>query len=138
MSKPDEIDIRVDGTAPTSGNVLPLLHEIRHALVALLDSGQTTVIDLQRLPFSPADESTLWEILGQGEVTAQLIAFGRSLIRETRYPGVWRIEYLDAADRPGSRFIEIAFIPALLKAQPEDIRTGLVQLSDRLAGGDQD
>ena len=33
-----------------TGNVTPLLHEIRHALAALLESDEQTVIDLRAMP----------------------------------------------------------------------------------------
>jgi hypothetical protein len=39
------------------GNALPILNEIRHALDRLLESGETTVIDLGALPMGPQDEA---------------------------------------------------------------------------------
>ena len=34
-------------------NVIPLLHEIRHALAQLLEEGKETAIDLRSIPLAP-------------------------------------------------------------------------------------
>ena len=55
-----------------TGNVIPLLHEIRHALRALLDEGEETVIDLRGIPLGPGEEAHIEERLGHGEVRVEL------------------------------------------------------------------
>jgi hydrogenase-1 operon protein HyaF len=115
------------------GNALPLLHEIRHALARLIDSGESTVIDLQSLPMGPGDLNRLLEALGTGEVRAELETRGTSVIRESRYSGVWIIEHMNGAGGVSSRFIEIAWVPPILQAQIEDVRQGLSELADALA-----
>jgi hydrogenase-1 operon protein HyaF len=115
------------------GNALPLLHEIRHALARLIDSGESTVIDLQSLPMGPGDLNRLLEALGTGEVRAELETLGTSVIRESRYSGVWIIEHMNGAGGVSSRFIEIAWVPPILQAQIEDVRQGLSELADALA-----
>ena len=59
-----------------TGNVKPLLHEIRHALARLEEGGEGTVIDLQSLPLAPGEERRIEETLGKGEVSAELNALG--------------------------------------------------------------
>ncbi|MCP5424953.1 MAG: hypothetical protein H6970_07780 [Gammaproteobacteria bacterium] len=132
MSKLDGIKVRVeDPTTPhwVTENTRPLLHEIHHALQRLLEAGEVKTIDLASLPMGPADEARLLEILGVGEVEACIDAMGKSVIRETRFPGVWFIEHFNTDDQPMGRLIDITFIPTLLLSQTEDMRQGLAQLS---------
>ncbi|HAJ92001.1 MAG TPA: hypothetical protein DCO71_05200 [Gammaproteobacteria bacterium] len=114
-------------------NVQPLLHEIRHALVTLLDDGGSTVIDLRSLPLAPGEEQKLLDELGQGEVFARLQALGPSEIIETRYPGVWVVMHFNNDNEVIGKFIEVCDIPDLLRSQQEDIRQGLEQLQTQLA-----
>lgn len=122
------------GQPSLASNSLPIAHEIRHALQRLLDAGVETVIDLARLPLGPADEARLRDLLGQGEVQAELNAMGRSTFCETAIAGVWWVEHYGADGESLGRFIEIAPIPAMLKAQPQDMREALLRLTDRLKG----
>jgi hydrogenase-1 operon protein HyaF len=128
----DEIPVRVANPSWAAGNAVPILNEIRHALITLLESGQETIIDLQSLPLGPADETQLMEALGSGEVEARLDTLGKSIIRETQVSGVWMVEHYNVDEQPLSKFIEITHIPSILKAQPEDIQAGLAQLTERL------
>jgi hydrogenase-1 operon protein HyaF len=115
------------------GNALPLLHEIKHALARLIEVGEPTVIDVQSLPMGPGDDRRLFEALGEGEVRAELEALGKTVIRESRYSGVWIIEHMNGSGGIASRFIEITWIPSLLQAQAEDVQQGLTALTDALA-----
>jgi hydrogenase-1 operon protein HyaF len=129
MNAPETIAVRAEFE---TGNVRPLLHEIRHALVRLADGGDGTVIDLQSLPLAPGEERRIEEALGQGEIAAELNALGRSSIVETAYPGVWMITHRNTEDEVIGRFIEVTRVPALLKAQPEDVQAGLERLTGEL------
>lgn len=120
------------GTVET-GNVTPLLHEIRHALQALLESGNETVIDLRSLPLGPGEEARIEERLGCGEVRVELSALGPSEIHETRYPGVWLVTHRNNDNAVIGRFIEICLVPRLVLAQDADIRAGLAELNAQLA-----
>jgi len=127
-----EFDIPVTVSDAFTGNVVPLLHQIRHALAALLKSGEQTIIDLRSLPLAPGEETHIEETLGQGEVRVELNALGRSDILETRYPGVWLITHRNTDDTVLGKYIEIALIPDILQAQQGDIQAGLEQLSEKL------
>jgi hydrogenase-1 operon protein HyaF len=113
-------------------NVLPLLHEIRHALVKLLDDGGSTVIDLRSLPLAPGEEQQLLDELDHGEVYARMHVLGPTEVVETRYPGVWVVVHFNNDNEVIGKFIEVCRIPALLCSQQEDIRQGLEQLSHNL------
>lgn len=116
-----------------TGNAGPILQEIATALARLLDTGQPTTIDLGALPFSAGDEKALDAALGSGEVRATIEALGTSHVQETGTPGVWRVDHFDQHGEPLSRFVEITFVPDILKTQAPDARDGLIRLEAELA-----
>ncbi|MEZ5541315.1 MAG: hydrogenase expression/formation C-terminal domain-containing protein [Pseudomonadota bacterium] len=118
--------------AAVTGNVIPLLHEIRHALSALLEEGRETTIDLRSLPLGPGEEDEIEQLLGCGEVRVELSALGPSEIVETRYPGVWIVTHHNTDGAVIGRFIEICLVPQLVAAQTADIHAGLAELNARL------
>jgi hydrogenase-1 operon protein HyaF len=127
------IAVRVEDASPATvevftGNVLPLLHEVRHALERLLANGEETMIDLGGLPLAPGEFDRIVEALGEGEVRATLNALGPSDVRETRYSGVWLVTHRNANDEVMGRYIEVARMPAVLLAQELDMRSGLAAL----------
>jgi len=115
-----------------TGNVVPLLHQIRHAVRQLLEAGEVTVIDLRSIPMGPGEEDRLAAALGQGEVQVRMSALGPSEIIETQYPGVWLVTHHNSDGETIGRFIEVCGFPALVMAQVEDIRAGLEQLEQQL------
>jgi hydrogenase-1 operon protein HyaF len=120
-------------------NVIPLLHEIRHALAQLLEEGKETAIDLRSIPLAPGEEAVIEQALGEGEVQAVLSALGPSDFRETSYPGVWVVTHYNHDDKIVGKFVEVAVVPALLRSQAEDMAAGLRRLEARLMvdGGNQ-
>jgi hydrogenase-1 operon protein HyaF len=113
-------------------NVQPILHEIRHALGKLLQTGETSIIDLRSIPLAPGEEETIIDTLGHGEVRAHLDALGPSEIVETRFAGVWLITHYNIENNIIGRFIEITELPDILKSQPEDIANSLDELEEKL------
>ena len=113
-------------------NTRPILFEVRHALEELLDSGETSIIDLRSIPLAPGEEETILKTLGQGEVHARLSALGPSEIYETRYAGVWLITHYNEEEAIVSRFIEITKLPDILKSQQEDMSYALAELTQAL------
>ncbi|MGB7930879.1 MAG: hydrogenase expression/formation C-terminal domain-containing protein [Gammaproteobacteria bacterium] len=128
-----ELEIEVGNIG--THNVIPLLHEIRHALAQLLEEGKETVIDLRSIPLAPGEEAAIEQALGEGEVQAALSALGKSDFRETSYPGVWVATHYNRDDKIVGKFVEITFVPALLRSQSEDMAAGLQRLEARLAAG---
>lgn len=115
-----------------TGNLKPLVYEIRHALEQLLKTGEKTVIDLSAMPISDDELLALEQFLGKGEVSAELDILGKSRVEETRFSGVWLVRHLDEAGEKDRLFIEIDTVPPLLCAQTEDIHHGLSQLVQSL------
>jgi hydrogenase-1 operon protein HyaF len=111
-----------------SGNAPVLLREIAQLTGRLLDSGEASAIDLRALPLTPADLDWLRETLGRGQVAATLEAEGESTLTETVCPGVWWVTHHNENGAVASEFIEVTFVPELLKAHPDDVRIGLEHL----------
>jgi len=119
-------------TEVSSGNVSPLLHEIRHALAALARDGASNIIDMQGIPLAPGEAENILALLGEGEVHAELQCLGRSEVRETSFPGVWIVTHYDEIGDLKARFIEITRVPQILESQADDIAEGLARLELRL------
>jgi len=129
MSSLDTIPVT---TEVATGNVEPLLHEIRHALKRLADGRDGTAIDLARLPLAPGEEDRIYEFLGEGEVTVELDALGPTKIVESSYPGVWLVTHYNHDQAVVGRFIEVTRFPELLKSQRSDIESGIDRLERAL------
>jgi hydrogenase-1 operon protein HyaF len=113
---------------PLTQNVVPILHEIRHALHKLLEDGVSTIIDLRAMPFAPGEEVELEQRLGVGEVVSQVSALGPSEVKEMGIPGVWLVTHFNTEDEIMSKFIEVTFVPSIIKSQPDDIERGIQDL----------
>ena len=125
MNALDTIAVRAEFE---TGNIKPLLHEIRHALERLTRGEEGSVIDIQSLPLAPGEAERIEEALGQGEVSAELNALGPTTAIETAYPGVWLVTHRNVENEVVARLIEVARIPSILMSQPEDMQAGLAQL----------
>jgi len=115
-----------------TGNVTPILNEIRHALKKLLEEGESTIIDLRALPMGPGEEQQLESLLGIGEVTANIDAMGPSTVNETLFAGVWLITHRNTEDAILGKFIEITRYPSILESQTVDMHSALKALPDLL------
>lgn len=118
-------------------NVKPLLHEVKHALKNLIEHGETSVIDLRSIPLAPGEEDKIINTLGKGEVKCLLDALGPSEIIETQYAGVWLVTHFNDENDIISRFIEITFMPEILRSQSEDVIEAYNQLTDDLHEEDE-
>lgn len=130
------IPIAVDDTLPAAalshGNATPLLHEIEVLLSDLLSAGKSASIDLRSLPMLPADYENLRAALGDGEVSATIDAMGPTQVRETAVHGVWWVTHYNSDDTVIAEFIEVTYIPEILRTHPADARLGLDRLRSRL------
>jgi hydrogenase-1 operon protein HyaF len=124
----DAIPIHIVNTPPgapgLTGNAPPLLRELLEAAGRLLETGETSAIDLSALPLTPADLDWLREKLGAGEISVTLRAIGESTLDETACPGVWWVTHHNEHGAVTSQFLEVAFVPELVKADPHDVESG--------------
>ena len=136
MSGLDAIKITVEGAgseASDSLNAVPLLHEIRHALEKLAQDGESTTIDLSSIPFGPGDKEQLLDVLGKGEVDASVDAMGTTRVHESRFSGVWLVEYLSVSGEELATHIEVTRCPSLLVTPQQDLVDAAEALKARLA-----
>ena len=115
-----------------SGNADPVLHEIQSLLNDLVTTGKSASIDLRSLPLFPGDYEKLKEVLGQGEVSATIDAMGPTQVRETSVHGVWWVTHYNSDETIIAEFIEVTYIPEILRTHPADARVGLELLHSRL------
>ena len=98
-----------------------LLNEVHNMLGNLLDTGETGVLDLRALPaLGEEGYQFLKDQLGTGEVSAQIQNFGRSVIQETAYSGIWWVSHFNQDDDIYTEQIEISFFPEILKSHKDD------------------
>ena len=128
-----------------SGNADPILYEIQSLLNDLVTSGKSASIDLRSLPLLPGDYEKLKEVLGQGEVSANIDAMGPTQVRETAIHGVWWVTHYNSDETVIAELIEVTALPGILRTHPADARVGLDLLQSRLTsateadkGGDGD
>ena len=126
-----------DSAAPclsdrATGMALSVLAEIGRMLEALSESGQAGAIDLRSLPLSDVDRAQLEEVLGRGEVRAELDIAGESEVWETTYPGVWWIRHRGAGDKIATEEISVCAIPEILITHPVDIKAAAGRLREEL------
>ena len=124
-----EIKFNIQVGDELTQNVKPLLHEIKHALDNLIETGRTSIIDLRSIPLAPGEEDKILNTLGRGEVLAQLNALGLSEVIETQYAGVWLVTHYNDEDHIISRFIEVTTMPEILCSQTEDIMAAYSRLT---------
>lgn len=134
----DAIPVHVIHAPPSgpglSGNATPLLRELDESLRRLLDSGEASAIDLSALPLTPADLDWLRGQLGTGEIAITLQASGESTLKETACHGIWWVTHCNEAGAVTSQFIEVAFVPELVKAHPQDVAIGQGRLQSLISG----
>ncbi len=111
-----------------SGNAPALLREIAEMLRRLVNIGESSAIDLQALPLTPADLDWLKQQLGHGEVAITLDSDGESTLNVTACPGLWWVTHCNSSGTVVSSFLEVAFVPEVVKAHPDDVEMGLEHL----------
>ena len=129
MGHPDEAPCLSDRA---TGMALSVLAEIGRMLEALVESGQVGSIDLRSLPLSDVDRAQLEEVLGRGEVRAQLDLAGESEVWETTYPGVWWIRHRGAGGKIATEEISVCRIPEIMLTHPVDIEAAAGRLRKEL------
>ena len=129
MSDSGAVKFNIQSGDDLTFNVKPLLHEVKHALDNLIETGHTTIIDLRSIPLAPGEEDKILHTLGQGEVKAQLNALGLSEVIETQYAGVWTVTHYNDEHEIISRFIEVTTMPEILCSQTEDIMAAYSRLA---------
>ena len=133
MIKLNEIPVHVELSNERMSMLIPILHEMLTMLKTLITSGQSNILDLRHEPLELDEIAALKELLGQGEVNANLNALGSTNIRETSISGVWWITHYNHEDNIIGEFIEITTCPEMLKTFPEELGSALSRLQDKVS-----
>ena len=120
-------------TGLVTGMALSIMAEVARMLEALADKGKKGSIDLRSLPLTDADREQLEELMGRGEVKAELEVSGDSTVWETSYPGAWWIRHHGAGGKISSEEISICPVPAILSAHPADIEAAANRIKNAIA-----
>lgn len=113
-------------------NATHVLNEIKYALEALRATGATRTLNILNFPLTNEDAAYLDEVLGRGSLTINYDGADHTFWQEAKISGVWWGEYRNANGKVTLRTLEIAEVPPLVKAQPEDIADGLAHLTEIL------
>ena len=133
MTKINEIPVHVEFPSESMSMLLPILHEIVTMHKTLISSGQANSLDLRHEPLTLDDIAALKDLLGQGEVDANLNALGSTHIRETGISGVWWTTHFNQEGNIIGEFVEITTCPDMLKTFPKELESALVKLQDKVS-----
>ncbi len=115
-----------------------IFHQIRHALRRLIDTGETTQIDLRVQPFGPGDLDRLLAWLGHGGVEAVISAMGPTRVWESALAGVWLVDHRSDEDERLTLQIEVTRFPEILRSPIEDLDESLARLDAHLTDAPED
>jgi hydrogenase-1 operon protein HyaF len=104
-----------------TGMARAVFNEVADRLQILAAEERTSAIDLRSLPLTEADLAELEELMGRGEVSANLEVIGLTEIWETAYAGAWWIRHMGSGGKVASEQIAITPSPEILGSQAQDI-----------------
>jgi hypothetical protein len=138
MTKLNKIPVHVElfneNTASESTSMfLPILHQLVAMHKILISTGEGNILDLRHEPLELEEISALKDLLGQGEINANLMVLGSTNISETSISGVWWITHYNPDGKIISELIEITTCPDMLKSFPQDLDLALVKLQNKLS-----
>ncbi len=102
-----------------------ILQQLVEMVKELKQQEEPSHIDLLQLPLSTDELLKLWEILGEGEIHAEVEHLGISRIYSTSVPAVWRVTHFDDNDEVLSDFLEVSYCPEIMITHDEDINSGI-------------
>lgn len=128
----EKIQLLNELAVPSKGeNAEAILNEIIILLQELLNQDSNSSIDLRKLPLSRWDYEKLQELLGLGEIHAEVGDPVTFAVNETGYSGVWWITHYNEEGEVIAEFIEISYCPEVLIAAVEDVSEGVEALRAR-------
>jgi hydrogenase-1 operon protein HyaF len=93
-------------------------------------SGGQHVVNLTLLPHTPEDLGYIERALGRGGVTILSRGYGNCRVERTAYANVWRIRFYNSQDVQILDTIEVADVPDVACAAPEDIADSAERLTE--------
>jgi hydrogenase-1 operon protein HyaF len=113
-------------------NAPALAAELADKLASFAPGAPAHVINLTLLPVSDGDIAFLEQRLGQGPVTILSRGYGNCRISSTAVKNAWRVQYFNAREACILDTIEVAGIPAVACAAPQDLEDSAERLAEIL------
>ena len=126
------IDLREQQVPAGVMNALPILVELGSHLELFESCRITHAINLTLLPLSESDLQCLDDRLGRGPVDILSRAYGKCQVTSTAVPNVWWVRYYNSMNTLILNTIEIAEIPSVVQAAPEDLDASASRLEQIL------
>jgi hydrogenase-1 operon protein HyaF len=79
------------------------------------------VVNLSLLPHTPEDLFVLDNVFGRGAATVLSRGYGNCRIEATAMPNLWRVRYFNSMDTLILDSFEVAAVPDVACAAPEDL-----------------
>jgi len=121
-----------DGSADVP-NAMPILVELADRSEHYESKGKKHTINLTLLPLSLTELEYLDARLGRGPVDILSRAYGKCQVISTLSPNVWWVRFYNSMGTLILNSLEIAAVPDVVAAAPEDIADSAVRLSEILA-----
>jgi hydrogenase-1 operon protein HyaF len=114
-------------------NAPAVLEELRDRSHRWRPGAAAHVVNLTLLPLSAGDAILLGAELGAGRVVIESRGHVRCRIVDTRLPRVWRVSYFNAGERVILDTLEVALVPEVACAAPQDLQDSAERLDELLA-----
>jgi len=114
-------------------NAMPILVELADRCALYKSNGSKHTINLTLLPLSLTELEYLDARLGRGPVDILSRAYGKCQVISTLSPNVWWVRFYNSMGTLILNSLEIAAVPDVVAAAPEDIADSAVRLSEILA-----
>ncbi len=101
-----------------------LLKRISSMLSELLERDEIASIDLGEEKLDQWDYARLQEVLGWGDIEADLGEPVATRVLSTAIPGVWWVSHLNEDGEVIAEFIEVGYCPEVMIASVEEVRDG--------------
>jgi len=127
------VDFSEDDSSADVPNAMPILVELADRSEHYESRGQKHTINLTLLPLSLTELEYLDARLGRGPVDILSRAYGKCQVISTLSPNVWWVRFYNSMGTLILNSLEIAAVPDVVAAAPEDIADSAVRLSEILA-----
>lgn len=132
--RPDRpVPTEADGVPDEMNNALSILVELSALLDRYRRDGSPGIINLSLLPLSEAEVEFLDERLGRGPVDILSRAYGKCQIISTCTRDVWWVRYYNSMNTLILNTLEVAKVPEVVCAAPEDLADSAERLDEILA-----
>ncbi len=122
------VDTAAENVADELMNALPILVELQSQHEKYLRGGAPHSINLSLLPLSEPELEFIDQRLGRGPVDVLSRAYGKCEVISTDTAGIWWVRYYNSMGVLILNTLEVADVPSVIKAAPED----LVDSAERL------